>query len=462
MSKPTALQVMRIALQQYAYTEKPAGSNKTKFGAAFGMNGEPWCAEYSWWCGWKAAGENQKNNPIAKSASAAYIEDLTVAEKDGKYILKQTANNKKKEAALPKVKFGDEISFNFNGGNSRQHTALVVSRWGNYYWCIEGNTSFSEKGSQSNGGCVALRERYYTTGVCIVRPDYTPFTFPYPKTEYKGKTVKLPARGWYEYGDKNAKVAALQEALSWANGYKLKPDGELGGMTFAEVVIFQVFNGLEPDGQFGEDCLAKLNKLIKTLKTPQNGENGDLSGDNSKIDTNIKEPEKTVKSKNTLLYERAKRDAYAYGTTKSKYKYPEGHAKEEYRKDLNKAYPDRSGWGVQTRAGASCDVFVGTVVRASGVDPHFPRGLDEVEAYVKKHPEKWVIKHITDRNDMKKGDLIFQLYNGGGGHIAVYMGGNRVANAHYVGKTYPIIQAYTSVIHKKSSCKKFFVIRPKG
>ena len=49
MANSTVIDVMRIALRQYGYTESPAGSNKTKFGKAFGLNGVPWCMEYEWW-----------------------------------------------------------------------------------------------------------------------------------------------------------------------------------------------------------------------------------------------------------------------------------------------------------------------------------------------------------------------------------------------------------------------------
>ena len=262
MSNATALAVMRLALQQYGYKESPAGSNRTKFGKAYGMNGVPWCAEIVWWSGDKAQG----TNPFAKSASAADIQDLTVRNKGGKYILKQTANNARKKEALPKFQFGDSVSFNFSGGSSRAHTALIVGRWGNYVYCIEGNTSFSDKGSQSNGGCVAIRERYYTNCVCVVRPKYAAWKFFEPKTPYTGAVPKLPARGWLQYGDKKAQVASLQQALSWANGYRLTADSEFGSLTFAEVVIFQVAHGLEPDGQFGEKCLAELKKVIAQHK----------------------------------------------------------------------------------------------------------------------------------------------------------------------------------------------------
>lgn len=268
MSRPTALQVVRVALQQYGITEKPAGTNNVKYNTAYygkHVYGDKyaWCAVFSWWCGWIAAGKDQSLNPFAMNANAAYIQEQTVKTKGGKYVLYHTSNNDKKKSALKNVRFGDSDSMNFNGGTARDHTAIVVGVWGSYIWCIEGNTSFTEKGSQSNGGCVALRKRFYTTGVCIVRPKYKKGSFHYPTTPYIGAKVKLPPIGYFKYGDDNKHVAALQQALQWANGYKLKWDGDIGGKTFAEIVIFQVANGLEPDGQFGEQCLKKLNSLIK-------------------------------------------------------------------------------------------------------------------------------------------------------------------------------------------------------
>ena len=641
MSKPTALQVMRIALQQYGYTEHPAGSNKTKFGKAFGLNGEPWCAEFSWYCGWMAAGKVDKDNPIAKSANAADIQIMTVNKKGGVYILKQTSNNKKKEAALPKVKFGDEISFNFNGGTSRAHTGLVVGVYGNYIWCIEGNTSFTESGSQSNGGAVALRERYYTTGVCIVQPDYAPFEWHKPTTNYTGVAVSLPARGWFKYGDKGSKVKALQEALTWANGYKLAVDGEMYGYTFAEVVIFQCANGLKPDGEFGEECLAALNKLIDknkpkiddstdekpevdTLPTtadfvPVQGDLCyDLSNHQGKLsveyfegikkkgvksvilrssytkmamfkmykdlafDNNIKnaieagmhigiyhfssaitpaeskkeaefvepiiapyaeyidlpvafdcefgsktadgparftaavakklgkvgmqniidafcneikmagyEPmlyanlnmfnnylpagiysrykiwiaqynktcdfkhpyflwqftsnngkldeskfgtqdTKKKKSNAKKLSEKAQELAWPYGTPKKTYK---SKPTPEYTAALNRVYPDRSKWGAKPRKGMSCDVFVGTCVRDSGIDKKYPRGLDDQIEYAKKSDN---FKKVTVKSaaDLKEGDIIQWVKKSGTGHTCIYRGSNLVCEAGYKTERY--------------------------
>ena len=435
MSNSTALAVMRLALQQYGYKEHPAGSNKTKYGKAFGMNGVFWCAIFVWWCGEKPSGDN----PIYKSANAADIQDLTVKKKGGKYILKQTANNTKKKQALPNVQFGDQISFNFSGGSSRVHTALVVGVVGNNIYCIEGNTSFGSKGSQSNGGCVALRKRYYTTGVCIDRPAYSPFKFHTPTTPYKGEVPKLPSRGYFKYGDKGQKVANLQTALAWANGYGLKADKEFGSLTFAEVVIFQVANNLTPDGEFGEKSLAVLNALIKKHK------------DDNK-----------VKTKAEKIASKAKQLSYAYGTDKATYKYPTGKPKKDYTIALDKAYPDRDKWSKQARDGASCDVFVGTTMRRS-VDPHFPRGLDEQYPYMKNHKELYIDTGITDRSKMKPGDIIYEDYGGKGtgGHISIFLGGNRIAQAQHGGKTYPHITAYTSQIHDPKKCDVFKVYRIK-
>ena len=56
--------------------------------------------------------------------------------------------------------------------------------------------------------------------------------------------------------------------------------------------------------------------------------------------------------------------------------------------------------------GASCDVFVGTVLRYSGCDTTWPRGL---ESQIKKTP-----KHMSQVTDIKAGDMMYYTYNGGG------------------------------------------------
>lgn len=436
MSNSTALDVMRLALQQYGVTEKPAGSNNVKYNTWYyehPVHGKdyPWCAVFVSYVGEKAEGDD----PIDKSSNAADIQDLTVQYKGGKYILKQTASNTKKKEALPNYRFGDSISFNFNGKSTRVHTGFIIGVVGNTIFCIEGNTSFSDKGSQSNGGCVALRERSYTTGVCVVRPKYAPHKWYVPTKPFTGSLPKLPKRGYFKYKDEGERVKKLQKALAWANGYDLKADGIFGAKTFAEVVIFQVANKLTPDGFFGAECMKVMEKLIAKHKEKTNAEK---------------------------IVEEAKRCAWAYGTPKSTYEYPDGKPKEAYKEDLNKAYPmsERKKWGKQPRAGASCDVFVGTVMRASGVDPNFPRGLDEVEPHMAKNKDKYKCINNPTQEEMEPGDVIYELYNGGGGHISIFMKPHRIAQAQYNGKTYPHVKKYEDQI--KKSHKKFCVYRRKN
>ena len=662
MSNSTALDVMRYALQQYGVTENPAGSNNVKYNTLFyghPVRGSkfPWCASYEWACGEEPKGDN----PIAKSANAADIQDLTVENKGGKYILKQTANNAKKKEALPKYRFGDSISFNFNGKSTRVHTGFIIGVVGNTIYCMEGNTSFSEKGSQSNGGCVALRERSYTTGVCVVRPKYAPHKWHVPTKPFTGSLPKLPKRGYFKYKDEGERVKKLQKALAWANGYDLQADSSFRGMTFAEVVIFQVANGLEPDGKFGKQCLDKMQSIIDDLKkkpakkppklyVPTEGDQcydlsdhqGALSVDyfkglkkkgincvilrssytkcaffglrvdahfannikhaikagmhigiyhfssalstteskkeakfclqtiepymehidlpvaidtefgvktvdgdprftakvakklgktkmgaiayaftdvikaagyepmvyanlsffnnyfpadirkklkiwvaqysnkceykykyylwqytstNGKLDKNYfgkQDTKAKAKTNAEKIVEEAKRCAWAYGTPKDTYAYPDGKPKEAYKEDLNEAYPmsERKKWGKQPRAGASCDVFVGTVMRASGVDPSFPRGLDEVEPHMAKNKDKYKVINNPTQEEMLPGDIIYELYKGGGGHISIFLKAHRIAQAQYNGKTYPHVQKYEKQI--KDSHKKFCVYRRKN
>lgn len=440
MSNSTALQVMRTALQQCGYKEHPAGSNKTKFGKWYGWDGVPWCGEFVSWAGSQPSGDN----PIAKSANAADIQDVTVRSKGGKYILKQTASNTKKKDALSKYKFGDSISFNFSGGSKRNHTGLIVGVKGSTIYCIEGNTSFGDRGSQSNGGCVALRARSYTTGVCVVRPKYSAHKWHTPTTPYTGN---IPS-GLIVYRDKGTQVKRLQKALSWANGYNLEPDGEFGGKTLAEVVIFQVAHGLTPDGEFGSKSIAKLKALIDKHKPKGTLE---VIG---KVEAPTTKATPKKKTKAQKIVERAKKDAWKYGTPKSKCGYPNGKRRKQYVKDLQTAYGDRKGWGKQTKAGASCDVFVGTVLRVT-VDKKFPRGRDEQTPYLKKS-KKW--KRVS-RKKKKPGDIIEQKYNNGGSHIMIYLGNNKVANAHYNGKTYGVIEKASKIIHPASKCKFYRVYR---
>lgn len=198
---PTANSVVKIARKQIGVYEKPAGSNCQKYGEAYGWNGTFWCAQFVWWCGWMAAKKHQSDNPIAKSASAADIQEETVA-KGGKWVMEKNRSRSAREAYLKKAKPGDIVSFDFGAFDGyRDHVGLVDHVDGSYIYCIEGNTS--KAGSQSNGGMVCLQKRPHTYICSAVRPAYakvskaakTTYPGPYPSlTSFTGDLIARKAK----------------------------------------------------------------------------------------------------------------------------------------------------------------------------------------------------------------------------------------------------------------------------
>ena len=71
--------------------------------------------------------------------------------------------------------------------------------------------------------------------------------------------------------------------------------------------------------------------------------------------------------------------------------------------------------------GASCDQFVGTVMRYSGADADFPIfGPGVQEAYMQSHPEKYEQVAASDVSDLLPGDIFVTTENGR--HIYLYVG----------------------------------------
>lgn len=210
--------------------------------------------------------------------------------------------------------------------------------------------------------------------------------------------------------------------------------------------------GLAVDGKFGtytKKALQRyLNKIFKNQIDPK------------PVPPKPVPPTPVPTNKAAAIVAMAKECAYAYGSKLSTYSYAKGKPKAGYKTALNKAYPNRSKWSARPRAGASCDVFVGTVLRASGIDKSFPRGLDGVQKHCKGNA-KWKDTGIKSFSQLQPGDVIFCLYSGGG-HIYIYLGNGLVANAHYKahGGTYGI-QEKLSSMKAPSKCKTFKVYRAK-
>lgn len=129
----------------------------------------------------------------------------------------------------------------------------------------------------------------------------------------------------------------------------------------------------------------------------------------------------------------AKANELAWSTNTSKAKYPNGAPTAAFKAALKKAYPNRSSWGKAPRLGASCDVFVGTCVRAAGVDKNFPRGLSFT--YLPKSSKFKQVK--VTKSTIQNGDIILYKKKNGGGHICIYYNGKikEAGLKNFYGKT---------------------------
>ena len=139
----TAQDLIAVAQSQLGYKEQPAGSNMTKYGAWYGMDGQPWCAMFVSWCFDQVGALDLVGGKHAYTPSwAAWFKQ------NGQWLDRE-------ERPQP----GDLVFFH----NSARicHVGIVTRRNGTSSVSdIEGNTS---AGSNANGGQVQARTRGYGT-----------------------------------------------------------------------------------------------------------------------------------------------------------------------------------------------------------------------------------------------------------------------------------------------------------
>lgn len=143
----TASEILKIADGEIGYTESPPNSNRTKYGAWYGLDGQPWCMMFVQWV------FDQAGSPLPyKTASCSALERWYRFNKPGSVYTTPAP--------------GDMVIYNFG------HTGIVESVSGSKITAIEGNTSAGSSGSQNNGGGVYRRTRSISTVTAFIRPDY--------------------------------------------------------------------------------------------------------------------------------------------------------------------------------------------------------------------------------------------------------------------------------------------------
>ena len=147
----TAKRVLDIARAELGYTETPAGSNRTKYGKWFGLDGQPWCMMFVQWV-FAQAGATDLLPAMTASCGAL----MRAGKAAGRWV---TGNYQP----------GDVVIYDFPGGAVTDHCGIVVTALTTGVRAIEGNTAV---GDDSNGGAVMERTRPLSQVVGAVRPNY--------------------------------------------------------------------------------------------------------------------------------------------------------------------------------------------------------------------------------------------------------------------------------------------------
>lgn len=108
---------------------------------------------------------------------------------------------------------------------------------------------------------------------------------------------------------------------------------------------------------------------------------------------------------NSKIAEYARLFAYDYGSSSLLFSVGNGSPKQEYKEALETVFPDRIEWDSYDREGASCNVFLATVIRASGVDKKFPYLYMRQKARL-RISGKWVDMEYRKGDKLLNGDII--------------------------------------------------------
>ena len=309
----------------------------------------------------------------------------------------------------------DVIYFDWDKNGVPNHIGIVEEKVSTAVInTIEGNTS---------GGIVddKARNTYYNCG--IFRPKFVPEKINLGVLEVDGDlgydTIANLERalGLKPTGILTKKVVKVLQKKAGA-----KADGHWGKNTSKAV---QKMTGAKVDGDFGVESVKKLQQWVnkqnahEVPETPSNPEIEPYKGTLPEL------PPKTAKI--------AVECCYAYGTSVKKYMYKGGKPKKAYVKRLNEAWKNRSGWKYpKSRAGASCDVFVGVVLKCAG----YKNAVHAMAKFV-----NWCKRNLTKVSKPKNGDILTRT-----NHIMIFVqlkGKDLFANAHYSlhGGCYPAIES---------------------
>lgn len=145
----TAKELLKIVQNELGYKENPSNSNRTKYGAWYGLDGQPWCMMFVMWCFDKAG--------VALPARTASCTALkNAAKKAGMWVTSG-------------YQTGDVVIYDWTGNGVMDHCGIIETFSGSSVVAIEGNTAV---GNDSDGGEVMRRTRKVSQVAGAVRPKF--------------------------------------------------------------------------------------------------------------------------------------------------------------------------------------------------------------------------------------------------------------------------------------------------
>jgi hypothetical protein len=233
MTTPSS--VLALARADLGYEESPPDSNRSKFGAWYGMDGAPWCA-MAVSCWFYAAGL-----PLAFTTPKGFS-----------YCPFGIDGFRARGELVPvaQAQPGDVVFFDWNGDKVADHVGIVVSG-GLVLTTIEGNTTSGDAGDQSNGGGVFQRQRAASLVLAVGRPAWSSAPTPAPpgpapsSPPWPGRVLALTTPNMT-----GNDVRTYQGQMA-KRGWKLGVDGVFGPQSHDVTIAFQREKGLTRDGQVG-------------------------------------------------------------------------------------------------------------------------------------------------------------------------------------------------------------------
>ena len=165
MSKVTAATIINKALEYLGTKENPANSNNVIFnthyyGRVVSGSNYPWCAAFVWDI-FRLCGASELYYGGNKTASTVTL--MNYYKNLGKF-----------STTISSARPGDLVFYDWDNNGVVNHVGIVISVNNNgTITTIEGNTSFDEAGSQSDGGAVARKTRTMNHVAGFAHPDYS-------------------------------------------------------------------------------------------------------------------------------------------------------------------------------------------------------------------------------------------------------------------------------------------------